>query len=1274
MDCIWELTFDDNDEEDLTLLYINDLGFDINYPIQSIYNYENSDLEKVYWVDSVHQLRYANIKEERLIDKAKEKFDFVGPISMSSPSDLEVISGGGHTAGTIQFAYNQYNLNGAQTVLSPISELVAIGVSDYQGAELNDNTGSSVAFALKDLDNNYEYIKVYSIKYTSRNQLPEIKTIKDTKVSNFTEMRLTDVGTTGTAISIDELLNVGSSPVIPKHIEVKDNTLFLANIEDRTFILPEWIDTRAFSFLPNGTGITVYSEPYLENNRVKYRSSSLYNAVQTPPKTFSCINADYTTRNRKRDSTAFGGEGRHITFNFDWASGRNTDPNYRGLKVGEIYRFGIEFYNTLGQSTPASWIIDYMIPCEFTTGTPVNIHEWYTTVGISFSSEFQSELATYNASAGDNAIVGYRMLRAERTLADRTVICQGMVAPTQFTTTDYDVSDISRTNSFNLSKNRIGEDQDASEYVNYPTNFMRGTLDWYARPWRGGLEDYRNTHISLKGLLDHPFLARPIGGIGPGFDNVPFNTIGDNAEVFLKIDNNNNNTPLKAGIPVMNSTLMNLYSPDILFDSVTTTRANLEVRPICKVERPAVYLYGEQFNPNSEIVEESSTATLYPSDTIESLTLESSTMRGISYNGIIGPAKEGLLKSVVLHSKYNGNKIFYTSIYRNRGTKAINNTPVITQDDGKVINYNSGNKNYKFINNNSKLQTSGHTDSSLLYGNSTACKSLLFSTGFRMHENHSKLWGDNGIQENWGYINGTSVSYDMDTRKDYTPIVDIVKSNSELYISSQYGGNSYADKQTTSYLKIGDYITSFSTTPKANNPGDTYASEFTFLRYSVKSKGSWDITASHHTEIVTFPVETTVNLNKRHDISNGYGYDSELMPEQGDLHKYNTVYHQESTLDATTGLDPKLNIIQQFDTRIQATKKKIPNESVDAWTDVLVNEVIDLNGKHGPINSINVFNDKLFAFQDKAVAQIAVNPRVQVQAQDGVALELGTGGVLYDYDYVTDKTGSKNKWSVVSTKKGLYYYDILNKSMNRIPDALAVSLSEAKGLKTYFNNNFISSELEVDNPFINKGVVSGYDLINNDLYFTFHQGDKSFTRCYNELLDVFVDKKSYLPTHYLKQGHKFFMSTDNETLWESGAGEYNKFFGEYKSSYITLQLNPESDVDTVFNNIQYTSEVYWKDLNNPEAVFEDQPNQTLTHIHAYNNWQDSQRIPLVLGRRDNLRRRFREWRADIPRERRGRIRNPYIYLKLEFDPTAITDQAKSNCKLILHDIIVDYTV
>ena len=67
------------------------------------------------------------------------------------------------------------------------------------------------------------------------------------------------------------------------------------------------------------------------------------------------------------------------------------------------------------------------------------------------------------------------------------------------------------------------------------------------------------------------------------------------------------------------------------------------------------------------------------------------------------------------------------------------------------------------------------------------------------------------------------------------------------------------------------------------------------------------------------------------------------------------------------------------------------------------------------------------------------------------------------------------------------------------------------------------------------------------------------------------------------------------------------------------------------------------------------------------NSQDTGRIELVNGRGTNLRRKFRDWEATIPRDGRNRIRNPWVFLKLEFENS-------SDYRLILHDIILNYTV
>ena len=221
-------------------------------------------------------------------------------------------------------------------------------------------------------------------------------------------------------------------------------------------------------------------------------------------------------------------------------------------------------------------------------------------------------------------------------------------------------------------------------------------------------------------------------------------------------------------------------------------------------------------------------------------------------------------------------------------------------------------------------------------------------------------------------------------------------------------------------------------------------------------------------------------------------------------------------------------------------------------------------------------------------------------------------------------------------------------------------LSDIKGFHSFFNKNFDYESIQKDNPILKTGALFGYDNYNNDVYFTLLQKGNSFTWCYNELRDEFVDLKTYTPSHYMSKGEKFFMPSDNNmNLYESYAGEYNNFFGVTQPSYIILQLNPEADYDCVFNNIHFNSELYLNDV--------DQPDKTLTHIQAYSEYQDSGRIPLVVGRGSNIRRKFREWQADIPRAGRNRIRNPWIFLKLELDNT-------DNYKFILNDVIVNYTV
>ena len=85
------------------------------------------------------------------------------------PEIIDVIKGGTHTAGRIQYAYNLYRLNALQTKLSPLSRMVSLTKGEGAGGgNLNEVVASIPVVRISDIDLNYTHIKVYCcICYTA---------------------------------------------------------------------------------------------------------------------------------------------------------------------------------------------------------------------------------------------------------------------------------------------------------------------------------------------------------------------------------------------------------------------------------------------------------------------------------------------------------------------------------------------------------------------------------------------------------------------------------------------------------------------------------------------------------------------------------------------------------------------------------------------------------------------------------------------------------------------------------------------------------------------------------------------------------------------------------------------------------------------------------------------------------------------------------------------------------------------------------------------------
>ena len=1240
-DCIWKV---DDKTYDITLLYLRNLGFNTSYPIQVINNYENEIIDKIYWVDGKNQMQFINIHQnienqdlENLIDVSLNNIQMVGTFNLNQPQIIDVTQGGIHTAGVIQYAYNLYRINGSQTKISPLSELIPLDKGIYGGGAINEVVGSVPVIKIENIDKGYTNLKLYAIKYTSYNQLPSISLILDRDISAVNEVIYYDDGNIIQSVSLEEFLFLGSDIVIPKHINTKNNIMFLANYKEKNFDINTSgdntsIDTRAFSFKPNTTITPIYKSLILDNTDTIVSNEPVYNvninnidgSIKIDYK-HPAININYDLNNRQYNNSVIGGEGAYLKYrivrNQIGVNGFiEEDSEKKFFKDNEIYRLAIQFYNKYGQNSLPKWIADFK---NIVLNNESNLNGYYSSLEITLKPLFYVWLNTQSNFLDENGVyddalkpIGYKLLRAERTLIDRSILVQGLLNGM--------MSQINGdTTSGDLGPNNVEQQTRVHNGLKIPSMMRR--FDDYISPMWGNRTYFR---IDRGNNVGHPQNANSIAV-----------EAGD--EVFAR----NGNGRL-SGTYQFNK-LMQMFSPDITFNTIQNlSETSLNIIGGIQNSDNKMVGYLRDINTKQDI------AGSQISNAISVFDIKATgNINGLLNRwGYFGPRDGTNMEFIQTYREYLG------TFYSTNRNYPIYGIPEITETGQGRSVYNQD-SDLTYYNSLEPLLTDSGIDSdapnhNINSVNTWGAKSITLALGADNILTKDRLALEQLYQES--NINDPSIGL----------IGELRIPNNLIYLGNIYGGSSYESKKRSNYIEIGDYQIITNNIYLIKNPGDTFISNFQFTKLVKTETEIYNEVTQQLTEIVNVKLETTIDLNNRNDQS-VESWDNRFQPRYNEYQQYNTVYSQDSNLIIRRDTDYKFKRLNSFDTNIIATKVKIPGEIIDSWTDVQPNNVMTLDGRYGPINCLHNFKDEIYTLQDSGLAFISIQPRVQVQGSDGISVELGTGTVLNEYKYISTESGTKNKWSVINSPQAFYYFDINNKSINIFKGDIG-GLTDAKGLHTYFNNNLIINELEIDNPILKKGVSTGYDYINNDVFFTFLQNNKTFTLSYNEGVNqgngAFTSFYDYYPSRYISRGNNFITThPDNNKLYKQYEGNYNEFYDMTYPSYITLLVNPEPDLDTVLDNIMYKSEVYLNNL--------DQSTITLNAVQVYNEYQDSGLIPLILGRNKNLRRKFRDWNAILPRNNntRERIRNPWNFLKLQFNN-------QNNYELILHNIVISYTV
>lgn len=435
--------------------------------------------------------------------------------------------------------------------------------------------------------------------------------------------------------------------------------------------------------------------------------------------------------------------------------------------------------------------------------------------------------------------------------------------------------------------------------------------------------------------------------------------------------------------------------------------------------------------------------------------------------------------------------------------------------------------------------------------------------------------------------------------------------------------------------------------------GDTYYQRYDHLKtypFTLEDQNAI-------TDIISFMCETRVNLDGRYDRNRGQVSNFAITPTNFNL--MNDVYSQTNNFFSYRGVNSKRLNLNNFHNAITWTKTKTAGELVDSWTNVTLASTLDLDGDKGSVRAIRRFNNNLIAFQDRGISQVLYNEQMQVSSTDGVPIEIANSGKVNGKRYITDKVGCSNKWSICETPNGIYFIDDITKGIFLFNGKLD-NISDRLGFHSWINAKLTG--INIWDPVNFKGFVTYYDKVNGDVFFI----SKDECLAFSEPLSQFSSFYSYEHTPYfinLKDKGLALNPASGGTMyrvWLHNEGDYNMYFNKYQPFSTTIIANPDMPLDKVFNTLEFKADSWDKD-----SLL----NTTFDTLTTWNEYQSGvSTLNNVIGKPATLKKKFRIWRANIPRDssnNRDRMRNPWLYIKLSME-------TQNTNKTLLHDMIVHY--
>lgn len=173
---------------------------------------------------------------------------------------------------------------------------------------------------------------------------------------------------------------------------------------------------------------------------------------------------------------------------------------------------------------------------------------------------------------------------------------------------------------------------------------------------------------------------------------------------------------------------------------------------------------------------------------------------------------------------------------------------------------------------------------------------------------------------------------------------------------------------------------------------------------------------------------------------------------------YNNGYNIRNQVRSDIAFDPNVEQINVLPATFFYSGIKILDSPQDGYRNILPLNRHDLDITYGEITHHENFNGELFAIQQLKVEREFFNTRGQMQSDPNLKIVIGDGSIMSRDGVTITNYGSSHKWSIVKGRSmggndTLYWIDIFSKKVFRLASDGTLSLSDIKGMKSFFANN-----------------------------------------------------------------------------------------------------------------------------------------------------------------------------------------------------------------------------